>query len=325
MRPRVFMTRPMPEPVVQGLGASCEVESYLEDAPIDEDDLARVLRDHHIEGVLLAGAAVTAKVVQEAAQLRVVANAGVGYDHVDVAACSARRIPVTNTGGVLEETTADLAFALLLAAARRVAEGDRYIREEKWKQWSWSLLWGSEVHHQTLGIYGFGHIGQAMAQRGHGFAMRILYYSRHRAAPDIERLTGAELVSKEALLRESDFVSLHIPLTAESRGAIGKAELAMMKPTALLINTARGKVVDEQALVEALESAKLAGAGLDVFEREPKVHPALLKLPNVVLTPHIGSGTAATRLKMANLAAKNLLAALEGRHPPNVVNPEIYA
>ncbi|MGH9432764.1 MAG: 2-hydroxyacid dehydrogenase [Terriglobia bacterium] len=325
MKPKVFVTRPMPEPVVRRLSEHSEVESHLQDAPISEDDLARVLREHRVEGLLLAGAAVTAKVVHEAAQLRVVANAGVGYDHVDVAACSARRIPVTNTGGVLEETTADLGFALLLAVARRVVEGDRRIREGGWTQWTWNLLWGTDVHHQTLGIYGFGNIGQAMARRGRGFSMRILYHSRRRVGPEIERQTGAEFVDQETLLRASDFVSLHIPFTPETRRVIGKSELTMMKPSAFLINTARGKVVDEQALVEALESGRLAGAGLDVFEQEPQVHPALLKLPNVVLTPHIGSGTAATRLKMASLAAENLLAALQGRRPPNLVNPEIYA
>ena len=324
MKPRVYITRPVPDAVVERLSEHCEVESHLADAPVPEDDLARTLREHCVEGLLVVGAGVTAKVVNEAAQLRVVANAGVGYDHVDVAACTARRIPVTNTGGVLEETTADLAFALLLAAARRVVEGDRFVREEKWKQWTWNLLWGSDVHHQTLGIYGFGAIGRAMARRARGFAMRIYYHSRHRVDPGVERETGAEFIDKETLLRESDFVSLHVPYTAETRHVIGKAELALMKPSAFFINTARGKVLDEQALVEALESGKLAGAGLDVFEHEPHVHPSLLKLPNVVLTPHIGSGTAATRLKMANLAAENLLAALQGRRPPNVVNPQIY-
>jgi lactate dehydrogenase-like 2-hydroxyacid dehydrogenase len=324
MKPRVFVTRPMPEEVMKLLSTQCEVESHLEDSPISEDDLARSLRDGNVEGLLVAGARVTARVVREANRLRVVANAGVGYDHVDVAACSERRIPVTNTGGVLEETTADLAFALLLAAARRVVEGDRLIREGAWKQWTWSLLWGSDIHHQTLGIVGLGHIGQAVARRARGFSMRILYHSRRRVDPGIERAVGAEYVSKEALLRESDFITLHCPLTPETHHWIGRSELEMMKPAAFLINTARGKVVDEQALAEALEARKLAGAGLDVFEQEPLVHPALLKLPNVVLTPHVGSATADTRFKMAALAAENLLAALQGRRPPNVVNPEIY-
>ncbi|MGH9453982.1 MAG: 2-hydroxyacid dehydrogenase [Terriglobia bacterium] len=324
MKPKVYITRPVPDAVVERLSKYCEVESHLADAPVPEDDLTRILREQRVEGLLVVGAGVTAKVVNQASQLRVVANAGVGYDHVDVAACTARRIPVTNTSGVLEETTADLAFALLLATARRVVEGDRFVREGKWKQWTWNLLWGGDIHHQTLGIYGFGAIGRALAHRARGFSMRILYHSRRRVDPSVERETGAEFVSQEALLRESDFVSLHIPYTQETRHVIGKAELASMKPSAFLINTARGKVLDEQALVEALESGKLAGAGLDVFEHEPQVHPSLLKLPNVVLTPHIGSGTAATRLKMANVAAENLLAVLQGRRPPNVVNPEIY-
>ncbi len=324
MKPKVFITRPMPEPVVKRLEDYCEVESHSADSPLPENELARILREHRIEGLLLAGARVTGQVVKEAAQLRVVANAGVGYDNVDVAACSARRIPVTNTGGVLEETTADLVFALLLSVARRVVEGDRFIREGGWKQWSWSLLWGSDIHHRTLGIYGFGNIGQAVARRARGFSMRILYHSRRRVDRGIEREMGAEYVSKETLLAESDFITLHVPYAPETHHLMGKTELALMKPSAFLINTARGKVVDEAALAEALESGGLAGAGLDVFEEEPQIHPSLLKLPNVVLTPHVGSGTAATRLKMASLAAENLLAALQGRRPPNVVNPEIY-
>ncbi|HUY13152.1 MAG TPA: D-glycerate dehydrogenase [Terriglobia bacterium] len=324
MKPKVFITRPMPEAVVQRLAADCQVESHSEDTSLTEEELTRVLSEHHIEGLLLAGARVTARVLNAAPELRVVANAGVGYDNVDVAACSARRIPVTNTGGVLEETTADLAFALLLAVARRVVEGDGAIRHGDWKQWSWSLLWGSDIHHQTLGIYGLGNIGRALARRARGFSMRILYHSRHRVDPGVEHEMGAEFVGQETLLRESDFLSLHFPLTPETHHRIGKAELALMKRSAFLINTARGNVVDEQALVEALEAGRLAGAGLDVFEHEPRVHPALLKLPNVVLTPHVGSATAATRFKMASLAAENMLAALQGRRPPNVVNPEIY-
>jgi glyoxylate reductase len=250
---------------------------------------------------------------------------GVGYDNIDVAACTRRGIPVTNTAGVLEETTADLAFALLLAAARRVVEGDRYVRQGQWKQWEWGLLWGADVHHKTLGIYGFGHIGQAVARRGRGFSMRILYHSRHQAPEALRNELGAELVDRETLLRESDFLSLHVPLTPETHHLIASRDFALMKSSALLINTTRGKVVDEEALVSALEARRIAGAGLDVFEREPQLHPALARMSNVVLMPHVGSATAETRFNMAMFAAENLLAALDGRRPHNVVNPEVYA
>ena len=285
-------------------------------------ELAEACRE--VEGLLVVGARVGEEVLSQAPKLRVVANAGVGYDHIDVAACTRRRIPVTNTPGVLTDTTADLTFALLVCAARRIVEGDRFVREGRWQRWEWGYFWGADIHAKTLGLYGFGRIGQAVARRGRGFSMRIIYHSRHRVAEAIERELEARYVDKETLLRESDFLSLHVPLTRETEHAIGAAELALMKPTAFLINTARGKVVGEEALVAALKERKIAGAGLDVFEHEPRVHPALLELPNVVLAPHVGSATAETRLKMAMLAAENLLAALEGRRPPNVVNPEIY-
>jgi glyoxylate reductase len=248
----------------------------------------------------------------------------VGYDNIDVAACTRRRIPVTNTPGVLDNATADLAFALLMTVARRVVEGDRLVREGHWKEWQWGLLHGADLYGKTLGLYGFGRIGQAMARRGRGFSMRILYHARHRAPEAIERELAARHVDRETLLRESDFLSLHVPLTPDTRHLLGQRELGLMKPSAFLINTARGAVVDEEALVEALKEKKIAGAGLDVFEREPQVHPALPGFDNVVLMPHVGSSTAESRLKMAELAAENLLAALDDRRPPNVVNPEIY-
>ena len=267
----------------------------------------------------------TEEVLQQAPKLRVVSNTGVGYDNIDVAACTRRRIPVTNTPGVLTETTADLAMALLLAVARRMVEGDRFVRDGQWREWKWDLLHGVDVHGKTLGLLGFGRIGQAMARRGRGFSMRILYHARHRVAESMERELEARYVDRDTLLGESDFLSLHLPLTPETRHVIGAKEFALIKPTAFLINTARGAVVDEEALAEALKAHRIAGAGLDVFEREPWVHPALLEMKNVVLMPHVGSATAETRLKMAMLAAENLLAALDGRRPPNVVNPEIYS
>jgi glyoxylate reductase len=256
--------------------------------------------------------------------LRVIANVGVGYDNIDVAACTRRRILVTNTPDVLTEATADLAFALLMAVARRLVESDRYVREGHWHYWQWAYLWGADLHRKTLGVYGLGRIGKAVARRARGFSMRVLYYDIVRPAPALERELGAQFVDRETLLREADFLTLHVPLTPETHHLISARELAMMKPAAFLINAARGKVVDEAALVEALESRRIAGAGLDVFEQEPSVQPALLALPNVVLTPHVGSATSETRLAMAMLAVENLLAALEGRRPPNPVNPEIY-
>ena len=272
---------------------------------------------------MACGVRVQEEVLAAAPLLRVVANVGVGYDNIDLAACTRRGIRVTNTPDVLTDTTADLAFALLMAVARRVVEADRYVRDGRWQRWEWGLLWGADIWGKTLGIWGFGRIGQAMARRGRGFDMRILYHSRRRAPEALERESGARYVDRDTLLAESDFLSLHVPLTAETRGMLSASELALMKPAAYLINTARGKVVEEEALVQTLKDRKIAGAGLDVFEREPRVHPELLALPNVVLAPHIGSATGETRLKMALLAAENLLAALDGERPPNLVNPEV--
>jgi len=318
---KIFVTRPLPPPVLELLAARCELRLHAEDDAIATDRLAEACRE--VEGLVVCGARVPESVLVQAPALRVVANVGVGYDNVDVTACTRRGILVTNTAGVLEETTADLAFSLLLAVARRIVEGDRYVREGRWKEWEWGLLWGAEVWRKALGIYGFGHIGQAMARRGRGFSMRILYHSRHRASEAVERELGAQYVDRETLLRESDYLSLHVPLTPENRHLIKAEDFRRMRPTAFVINAARGPVVDEEALVAALRVRAIAGAGLDVFEAEPRIHPALLGLPNVVLMPHVGSATGETRLKMAMLAAENLLAALEGQRPPNLVNPEV--
>jgi glyoxylate reductase len=298
------------------------VQVHPEDAAVRAGQLAEFC--HEVEGLVVVGSSVKEEVLSQATCLRVVANVGVGYDNIDVAACTRRRIPVTNTPGVLTDTTADLTFALLLAAARRVVEGDRFVREGRWQRWEWGMLWGADIHHKTLGLYGFGRIGQAVARRGRGFSMRIIYHDALRASEAIERDLGAEYVDRETLLREADYLSLHVPLTPETHHLISAREFSLMKPTAFLINAARGQVVDEEALVAALESRKIAGAGLDVFEREPQIHPTLLTLRNVVLLPHVGSATAETRLNMALLAVENLLAALDGRRPPNVVNPEVY-
>jgi glyoxylate reductase len=284
--------------------------------------LASAIRD--VDGMMAAGVRISKDIIDAAPRLRVVSNIAVGYDNIDIEACNRRHILVTNTADVLTEATADLAFALLLAAGRRVAEGDRFVRGGNWKQWEWNCLWGTEVHGKTLGLYGFGRIAQATARRARGFSMRILYHVRHQLSPSIEHEFAAEFVDREALLRRSDFLSLHVPLTPETRHVIGAPELALMKPSAFVINSARGPIVDEEALVQALQSGRLAGAGLDVFEDEPRVHPALIAMDNATLSPHVGSATAETRLRMALLASENLLPALHGQRPPNLVNPEAW-
>ncbi len=260
---------------------------------------------------------IDADLLARAPRLRAVANCAVGFDNIDLAAAAARGIVVTNTPDVLTETSADLAWALLLAAARRIAEGDRLVRAGRWKAWSPDLLLGTDVHGATLGIVGLGRIGAAVARRATGFGMRVLYWQRHRA-PDAP--AGARFTSSlERLLASADLVSLHVPLAPTTHHMIGRRELRLMKRGAILVNTSRGAVVDERALVDALASGQVGAAGLDVYEHEPHVPAALRALPNVVLTPHIGSATTATRTRMAALAAQNLAAALAGREPPNRV------
>ena len=323
MKPRVFVTRPLPEAALELLSSTCEVRSFPKDAAIPVSQLAEECRE--AEGILVSSARVNEEVLLAAPKLRAISNCGIGYDNIDVEACNRRRIPVTNAGGSLEETTADMAFTLLLATARRAIEADRYVREGRWDRWQWGLMHGLDVHHKTLGLLGFGGIGRPMARRGLGFSMRVLYHARHRVDVSIEREFHAEYADLETLLRESDFLSLHVPLTPQTRHVINGKALGLMKNTAVLVNTARGPVVDEEALVEALTNRRIAGAGLDVFEQEPRLHPNLAGLANVVLAPHIGSATGETRVRMATLAVRNLLAMLAGERPANVVNPEIYS
>ena len=254
-----------------------------------------------------------------APRLRVVANVAVGYDNIDVSACVARGVAVTNTPGVLTDATADLAFGLLLASARRVAEGDRQVRRGAFAGWTPSLLLGSRVHGATLGLVGLGRIGQAMARRARGFGMRVLYAAPTRASHDVERALGATAVSLDDLFARADFVSLHCPLTPETRHLVNAERLARMRAGAVLVNTARGACVDEAALAAALRDGPLAAAGLDVFEDEPRVHPALLALENVVLAPHIGSADRPTRVSMATMAVDSVRAVLDGQPPLNLV------
>jgi len=319
--PRIFVTWPMELQARAILERAGTVETSRTEAELPEAELAR-----HVAGVdalvPMGANRISEAVIAAAPRLRVIAMAAVGYNLVDVAAATRRGILVTNTPGVLTETTADMAWALMLAVARRVAEGDRFVRAGRWTGVLWSLMLGADIHSQTLGIIGLGRIGKAVARRAQGFGMRVLYHNRRRD-PEAEVL-GAAYRSKTDLLREADFVVLTVPLGPETRHLIGEAELALMKPTAFLINVARGPVVDEAALVRALKEGRIAGAGLDVFEDEPRVHPGLLELEQVALTPHVGSASRATRLRMATTAAENCVAALEGRRPPNLVNPEAW-
>jgi glyoxylate reductase len=254
--------------------------------------------------------------------VRVIANVAVGFDNIDLTAAARRKIVVTNTPDVLTDTTADFAFALLMAAARRVVEGHHFVHSGQWRKWRIDLLVGQDIHHKTMGIVGMGRIGQALARRAAGFSMRILYSDEFAAPAAMEKELGLTRVGFEELLRESDFVSLHVPLTAGTRHLIGTGQLETMKRTAILVNTSRGPVVDEAALADALERGQIAGAGLDVFEEEPKVHPKLLELENVALAPHVASASVDTRRRMSVMAAENALAAIEGRRPANALNWE---
>jgi glyoxylate/hydroxypyruvate/2-ketogluconate reductase len=258
-------------------------------------------------------------------QLRAVCNMAVGFNNIDVSACTARGVLVTNTPDVLTQTTADFGFALMMATARRMSESEHFLRAGLWTRWSYDMFTGSDVHGATLGILGMGRIGQAIAKRGAlGFDMRVIYHNRSRLDASTEAaLNGARYVSKEDLLRNSDHLVLVLPYSAQSHHAIGAADLALMKPTATLTNIARGGIVDDAALADALKAGRIAAAGLDVFEGEPSVHPALLDCSNVVLTPHIASASVSTRRAMADLAAANLIAALSGAKPPTPVNPEV--
>ena len=253
--------------------------------------------------------------------LKVISNIAVGYNNIDVPECTRRGIRVTNTPGVLDDTTADLTWALLMAAARRIAEGDAHVRAGGWKiAFSVQSFLGMDVHHATLGIIGMGRIGQAIAKRASGFDMQVLYYNRSRLSREDEKRLNATWVERDALLERSDFVVVMAPYSPATHHLIGAAEIAKMKPTSILVNTARGGIVDDEALVRALKERRIAGAGIDVFEGEPKVHPGYMELRNVVMTPHVGSASRATRMRMCSTAAENLTAVLEGRDPPNPVN-----
>lgn len=322
-RPNILLARAIFPEAVAKLRQHFDVEENPEDAEHGFEALSARLKGK--QGLLCtAGEPITAALLDAHPQLKAVCLMTVGYNNVDVPACTARGVLATNAPGVLTETTADLGFALMMATARRMSEAERYLRSGQWTKWRYDLLTGSDVHGATLGILGMGRIGQAIARRGaFGFGMKVIYHNRSRLPESDETPLGARYVDKATLLRESDHLVLVLPYSASSRHAIGAAELAQMKPTATLTNVARGGIVDDAALAVALRERRIAAAGLDVFEGEPAVHPALLELPNVVLLPHIGSATEATRRAMVGCAVDNLVAALTGGVPPTPVNPEV--
>jgi len=320
-KPKAFATRPLFPAARAILESNFDVEFWPVMEKIPRAELLQRVADKDALICLL-----TEKVDEEllaaAPKLRIVSTVSVGYDHIDVPACTRRNVMVTNTPGVLDETTADLAWALLMAIARRIVEGDAWIRTGAWPGWELDQLLGGDVYGKTLGVIGFGRIGRGMARRAQGFQMRILYQNRTRVAIEVETELRAEFVDMDRLLRDSDFVTLHVPLSAETRHLISAAAFEKMKRTAYLINTSRGPVVDEAALVQALEEKKIAGAALDVYENEPKAHPGLLSRRDVILAPHIGSATIDTRTKMAVMAATNAAEFFAGCRPPNALNAD---
>ena len=321
-RPRVYVTRQLPGDALDRLREQAQVDIWGDDLPPPRDELLAALAE--AEGLIcLLTDNIDAGLLQETPKLRAVSTMAVGYDHIDIEAATANGVLVTHTPGVLTETTADFAFALLLSAARRLPEAERAVREGRWSTWSPSFLLGRDVHGATLGIVGLGEIGLAVARRARGFGMRVLYHSRTRK-PAAEEELGCVYVGFDELLDESDFVSVHLPLTPETRHLFGNAAFERMKTTAIFVNTARGAVVDEAALMRALESQAIAGAAIDVADVEPLPrHDPLLRLPNLLATPHIASASVATRSRMAEMAVDNLLSALAGETPAHCVNPQI--
>jgi glyoxylate reductase len=320
-KPKVFATHGLFEAARQILQESCEVEYWTKpERPPREEVLRRVKAKEGL--ICLLTEKINEELLGAAPKLRIAANVAVGFDNIDVAACTKRGVAATNTPGVLDETTADFAWTLLMAVARRLSEGEALARSGNWKNWNLDQLVGTDVWGKTLGIVGFGRIGRAVARRASGFQMKVIYTDAVRAAEDAEKELKVEFREMNALLGEADFISVHVPLLPETRRLFDAPKFNRMKPTAFLINTSRGPVVDEAALVAALEAGKIAGAGLDVYENEPLIHPGL-KRANVVLAPHIASASLETRTKMACIAAKNVVALFARQRPPNILNPEV--
>jgi glyoxylate/hydroxypyruvate/2-ketogluconate reductase len=324
MRQKVLIARAIFPEIVDRLEAHFDVELNQEDRIFSEQELIEKLRD--VDGIFASPTErVGAAAIAASSKLKAVCNMAVGYNNIDLDAATRAGVMVTNTPDVLNESTADFAWALLLATARRVTEAEHWLRAGKWDRWRFDTLLGADVHGATLGIIGMGRIGQAIARRSMGFGMRVIYHNRSRLANELEdQANHAQYVGKDQLLQSADHLVLALPYSPQSHHTIGAAELAMMKPTATLINIARGGIVDDAALIVALRAKRIAAAGLDVFENEPAFDPAFLALSNVVLTPHIGSATEKTRRAMADCAADNLIAALTGAMPPNILNPAVH-
>jgi len=321
-RPKILVTHRLFEGPRAKLEELCEAEYWSDSERPPRSEVLRRVADK--DGLIcLLTEKIDDELLSAGPQLRTVANIAVGFDNIDVDACTRRGVAVSNTPGVLDETTADFAWTLLMAAARRLIEGDALCRSGQWKGWNLDQLVGGDIWGKTLGILGFGRIGRAVARRASGFGMRVIYNDAIRAPSEIESELRAEYMERDAVLREADFLSLHVPLLPETRGLIGPSELALMKPTAFLINTSRGPVVQEAALITALERQQIAGAALDVFEREPQIGHGLLR-PNVVLAPHLASASLETRTRMAMMAVENTIAFFEGRRPPNIVNSSVW-
>jgi glyoxylate reductase len=321
-KPKVYVSRLIPENGMKLLYEKFDVVVNPEDRVATREELLENVKGKDALLCLLTDR-IDAEVFAANPNLKVVANYAVGYNNIDIKAANEYGIPVSNTPGVLTETTADFAWTLLMATARRVVEGDKFTRAGKFKGWGPLLLVGQDVHHKTIGIIGFGRIGQAVAQRARGFDMNVLYYDVNQM-PEVAKKYDAEYRSIDDLLRESDFVSLHVDLNETTHHLISDREFGLMKPNAYLINSARGPVIDEAALVRALQAGRIAGAGLDVFEDEPQLAAGLAQCENAVIAPHIASATRETRGAMARIAAENIIAALEGKRPPTIVNPEVW-
>jgi glyoxylate reductase len=320
-KPKVFATHGLFEDAREILEATCDVEYWSQPERPPREEVLRRVKDK--EGLIcLLTEKVNEELLRNARKLRIAANVAVGFDNIDVTACTKRGVVATNTPGVLDETTADFAWTLLMAVARRLGEGEQLARSGNWKGWNLDQLCGADVWGKTLGIVGFGRIGRAVARRAQGFQMKVIYSDAVRAAEDVEKAAHAEYRDLNTLLAESDFISIHVPLLSETRGLFDGPKFFRMKPTAYLINTSRGPVVDEAALVAALEGNKIAGAALDVYENEPFIHPGL-KRNNVVLAPHLASASIETRTRMAVMAASNVVALFKGQRPANMLNPDI--
>jgi glyoxylate reductase len=317
---KVLATHRLFEPARKILQEQCEVEYWERPERPPREEVLRRVKDKEALVCLLTEK-VNEELLQAAPKLKIAANVAVGFDNIDVAACTKRGVVATNTPGVLDETTADFAWTLLMAVGRRLLEGDALARSGNWKGWDLDQLVGTDVWGKTLGIVGFGRIGRAIARRASGFQMNVIYTDAVRAAPNVEKELGAKFREMNALLAEADFISVHTPLLPETRGLFNAEKFNRMKRTAYLINTSRGPVVNENDLAAALESGRIAGAALDVFEKEPAIHPGLRRA-NVVLAPHIASASLETRTKMACMAAENVVALLQGRRPANILNPE---